>query len=31
VKTHVARLFEKLRVARRTEAILLAREFGLVP
>lgn len=31
VKTHVARLFEKLRVARRTQAILLARELGLVP
>ena len=31
VKTHVARLFEKLRVARRTEAIMLARELGLVP
>lgn len=31
VKTHVAHLFEKLRVARRTEAILLARELGLVP
>jgi DNA-binding NarL/FixJ family response regulator len=31
VKTHVASLFEKLRVARRTEAILLARELGLVP
>jgi len=31
VKTHVARLFEKLRVARRTEAIALARELGLVP
>ena len=30
VKTHVARLFEKLRVARRTQAILLARELGLV-
>lgn len=30
VKTHVARLFEKLRVARRTEAIQLARELGLV-
>jgi DNA-binding CsgD family transcriptional regulator len=30
VKTHVARLFEKLRVARRTEAILLARNLGLV-
>lgn len=31
VKTHVANLFEKLRVARRTEAILLARDLGLVP
>lgn len=31
VKTHVARLFEKLRVARRTEAVGLARELGLVP
>ena len=31
VKTHVARLFEKLRVARRTQAISLARELGLVP
>jgi DNA-binding CsgD family transcriptional regulator len=31
VKTHVARLFEKLRVARRTQAIQLARELGLVP
>jgi len=31
VKTHVAHLFEKLRVARRTEAISLARELGLVP
>ena len=31
VKTHIARLFGKLRVARRTEAILLARELGLVP
>lgn len=31
VKTHVARLFEKLRVARRTEAIQLARELGLLP
>jgi ATP/maltotriose-dependent transcriptional regulator MalT len=27
----VARLFEKLRVARRTQAIQLARELGLVP
>lgn len=31
VKTHVARLFEKLQVARRTEAIQLARDLGLVP
>jgi DNA-binding CsgD family transcriptional regulator len=31
VKTHIAHLFEKLRVARRTEAILIARELGLVP
>jgi DNA-binding CsgD family transcriptional regulator len=31
VKTHVARLFEKLSVARRTEAILYARELGLIP
>jgi len=31
VKTHVARLFEKLRLARRTEAIQLARELGHVP
>jgi DNA-binding CsgD family transcriptional regulator len=31
VKTHVARLFEKLQVARRTQAIGLARELGLVP
>jgi DNA-binding CsgD family transcriptional regulator len=31
VKTHVARLFEKLQVARRTEAIGLARELGLIP
>lgn len=31
VKTHVARLFEKLRAVRRTEAILIARELGLVP
>ena len=30
VKTHVARLFEKLRVARRTQAILLGRELGLI-
>lgn len=31
VKTHVARLFEKLGARRRTEAILRARELGLVP
>jgi len=31
VKTHVARLFGKLRVVRRTKAILRARELGLVP
>ena len=31
VKTHVASLFEKLRVARRAQAILMARELGLVP
>ncbi len=31
VKTHVARLFEKLRVARRTQAIQVARGLGLVP
>ena len=31
VKTHVARLFGKLRVARRTQAVGLARELGLVP
>jgi len=31
VKTHVAHLFEKLHVGRRMEAILLARELGLVP
>jgi DNA-binding CsgD family transcriptional regulator len=31
VKTHVARLFEKLQVERRTEAIRKARELGLVP
>jgi len=31
VKTHVARLFEKLQVARRTEAILLARELEIIP
>lgn len=31
VKTHVARLFEKLKAVRRTEAILNARELGLIP
>ena len=31
VKTHVARLFEKLGARRRTEAILRARELGIVP
>jgi DNA-binding NarL/FixJ family response regulator len=31
VKTHVAHLLEKLRVGRRMEAIVLARELGLVP
>lgn len=31
VKTHVARLFEKLEVRRRTEAILRARELGMIP
>jgi DNA-binding CsgD family transcriptional regulator len=30
VKTHVARLFEKLQAKRRTEAIVRARELGLV-
>ena len=31
VKTHLARLFEKLGAGRRTEAILRARELGLLP
>lgn len=31
VKTHVARLFEKLGAKRRTEAIRRARELGIVP
>jgi DNA-binding CsgD family transcriptional regulator len=31
VKTHVARVFEKLGARRRTEAVRRARELGLVP
>jgi DNA-binding CsgD family transcriptional regulator len=31
VKTHVARLYEKLEVSRRTEAIVRARELGMLP
>jgi DNA-binding CsgD family transcriptional regulator len=31
VKTHVARLFEKLGAKRRTDAMIKARELGLVP
>ena len=31
VKTHIARLYEKLDAARRTEAILRARELRLIP
>jgi DNA-binding NarL/FixJ family response regulator len=30
VKTHIARLFEKLEAKRRTEAILKARELGVI-
>lgn len=30
VKTHIARLFEKLEVRRRTEAIVKARELGVI-
>lgn len=30
IKTHVAKLFEKLDVRRRTEAILRARELGMI-
>jgi ATP/maltotriose-dependent transcriptional regulator MalT len=30
VKTHVAKLFEKLEVKRRTEAIVRARELGMI-
>lgn len=31
VKTHVSRLFTKLEASRRTEAIMRARELGLIP
>jgi DNA-binding CsgD family transcriptional regulator len=31
VKTHLARLFEKLEAARRTEAVQKARDLGLIP
>lgn len=31
VKTHVARLYEKLEAVRRTDAVLKARELGLIP
>jgi DNA-binding CsgD family transcriptional regulator len=31
IKTHVSRLFEKLRARRRTEAIARARELGMLP
>ena len=31
VKTHVARLFEKLEVARRTQAIAKAKELSIIP
>lgn len=31
VKTHVSRLYEKLEVARRTEAVRKARELALIP
>lgn len=31
VKTHVARLYDKLEAKRRTEAILKARELGMIP
>jgi DNA-binding NarL/FixJ family response regulator len=31
IKTHVARLYEKLAVKRRTEAIRKARELGMIP
>lgn len=31
VKTHVARLYEKLEANRRTEAVMRARELGVIP
>ncbi len=31
IKTHIARLYEKLEAARRTDAVLRARELGLIP
>ncbi|MDX2235526.1 MAG: LuxR C-terminal-related transcriptional regulator [Hyphomonadaceae bacterium] len=31
VKTHIARLYEKLEAVRRTDAIARARELGLIP
>lgn len=31
VKTHIARLYEKLEASRRTEAIARARDLGLIP
>jgi ATP/maltotriose-dependent transcriptional regulator MalT len=31
VKTHLARLYERLGARRRTEAVLKARELGLIP
>lgn len=31
VKTHIARLFEKLEAKRRTDAIKKARDFGIIP
>ena len=31
VKTHVTKLFDKLQARRRTEAILRARELGMIP
>ncbi len=31
VKTHIARLYEKLEAGRRTEAVLRGRELGLIP